>query len=70
MINLLQLLTLELYQMVFIASILYIIYNIVKLIIAFYNTLILGDMETKYILTPMRQTYLLISTTIILSFLI
>lgn len=70
MINLLQLLTLELYQMVFIGSILYIIYNIVKLIIAFYNTLILGDMETKYILTPMRQTYLLISTTIILSFLI
>ena len=66
----LQQLTLELYQILFIASILYVLYGIITFGLTLYNMFILEDIESRYVLTPKRQSYILISITIILSFLI
>lgn len=64
----LQQLTLELYQILFIASILYVLYSIITFGLTLYNMFILEDSESRYVLTPKRQSYILISITIILSF--
>lgn len=69
MSEILKTLVLELYQITFIASILYLVYSLAFFLSALYSVFAYEN-SAKYILTAKRKLYILISVTIFISYLI